>query len=176
MLTESEYAVRLNDTRPPDPASVAIGLLTVWNWAEERKVGTTWNLTSSDLASSERELRVPDLREEKAESDGAKMVAPLLELLRRVRRWLSSCVDRRRWMNVLKWPAFSRILVTFVGPAGAGSWVAAGVDAGGAAAADCVGDDAGDCPAVVFLRQRRRRQRNAAAENRVLCFFIMFDG
>ena len=63
---------------------------------------------------------MPALRLEKALSVGAKMVRPWLELLSweliRSATWLAV----RSLMKVVNWPPFSRTLVMFVGPDGAG--------------------------------------------------------
>lgn len=61
------------------------------------------------------------MRLEKEESLGAKIVIPLSELLSWPYSWLATPVDLSRRMKTVNWPAFSRILVTFVGPGGAGA-------------------------------------------------------
>ncbi|KAB5530192.1 hypothetical protein DKX38_020273 [Salix brachista] len=92
----------------PVPAHVPRGLLTVWNWEEDRNVGTTWNFTNSDLSPSLRVLRVPDLSSENALSVGAKMVKPELESLSAENKWFSSWVDLKRRIKIVKWPTYSQ--------------------------------------------------------------------
>ena len=69
------------------------------------------------------ELSVPALRLEKALSVGAKMVRPWFELLSCELMRSATCVALSSLMKVVNWPAFSRILVMLVGPAGAGAMV-----------------------------------------------------
>jgi len=143
--------VTLSGNLLPVPAHVPRGLLTVWNWEVDRNVGTTWNFTNSDLSPSLRVLRVPDLSSENALSVGAKMVIPVLESLSAENKWFSSWVDLKRRIKIVKWPAFSRILVTLVMPCGAAACV--GVATGGCAtttAGACAGAAVGDWAKVLI--------------------------
>ena len=103
------------------PACVLTGLLTVWNCEVERKEDTTWNCTSWAFCWSVNEFRVPALRFEKALSVGANMVRPWFELLSWMLIRSSIWVLFSSRMKVVYWPAFSRIAVMLVGPAGAGA-------------------------------------------------------
>lgn len=99
---------------------------------------------------------MPDLRPEKAPSVGAKIVRPLFELFRTVKKWFSSCVDLKRRMNIEKCPAFSRILVTLViggshfGCAGEADGEIVGGAGGNGAAGPCAaaGAEEGDCAVI----------------------------
>lgn len=106
----------LSENCPPSafPTWVRSGLLTVWNWVVEMKVGRMWNWTSWIFCWSERELSVPDARLLKALSVGAKIVRPWLELPSSVSIWLASWVLLSSLIKVVNWPAFSRIWVMFV--------------------------------------------------------------
>jgi len=91
------------------------------------------------------------LSSENALSVGAKMVTPELESLRAENKWFSSWVDLKRRIKIVKWPAFSRILVTLVMPCGAAACV--GVATGGCAtttAGACAGAAVGDWAKVLI--------------------------
>ncbi|KAL4295933.1 hypothetical protein GQ457_12G026690 [Hibiscus cannabinus] len=122
-----------------------------------------WNCTSSTFCSSLREFNVPDLRLAKALSVGAKMVIPLLELFSWPSSWLATCVDFRRRMKRVNWPAFSRILVTFVGPEGAGAAATGVVGAAGAAAGPW---------AKVVEQWRTKSSRNERMVKTYCCFIV----
>ncbi|KAJ6361022.1 hypothetical protein OIU77_004952 [Salix suchowensis] len=109
----SALDISTGDTGLSTVASGTAFINLYWN------VGTTWNFTNSDLSPSLRVLRVPDLSSENALSVGAKMVKPELESLSAENKWFSSWVDLKRRIKIVKWPAFSRILVTLVMPFGA---------------------------------------------------------
>lgn len=61
------------------------------------------------------------MRFENELSVGAKMVRPWFELLSTELIWSATFVFCNRRMNVVNWPAFSRMAVTLVGPGGAGA-------------------------------------------------------
>lgn len=83
------------------------------------------------------------------------MVIPLLESMSADYTWFSSWVASKRWMKIVKWPAFLRILVTWLGLFGdAATCVVAaagghGTGGGGCGTGGCAGSAAtGACGAA----------------------------
>jgi len=167
-FTKFSVVITLSAKRLPDPASVVIGLLTVWKLAVVRILGIIWNCTNSIFWWSVKELRTPDLiMAEKAPSVGAKMVTPSLESLSWENNWMSSWVDFIRRVKNAKWPAFWRILMTLTGPfetctgtiTGGEAWADVAAGGGAVAAAGAFAGAAFGGWDSVWVQWRKRRTR-----------------